>query len=252
MYSIKSKKGMKFNKLTHLSIIVVLAIVFIVVYLYYTISDVKKIHSEVSKLSLDITKMNSSISNITNTLTAMLEPQPSATCAVGAVGAVGAISAGVCSIGGVDSKPQHPSVQDGGDDESSVNAQELQAIIETIEDEDKEQEQEPEQAQAQADDVMLMKEEPKQFVIYENDVANLDDLKDVEEMMAQQPQTLKDATKLLDITTIGTSTEDLSKLSLDALKSVAYETIRKYCKNNGLNYKGSKDVLIYRIKGVTA
>ena len=249
MYSIKSKKGMKFNKLTHLSIIVVLAIVFIVVYLYYTISDVKKIHSEVSKLSLDITKMNSSISNITNTLTAMLEPQPSATCAVGAVGA---ISAGVCSIGGVDSKPQHPSVQDGGDDESSVNAQELQAIIETIEDEDKEQEQEPEQAQAQADDVMLMKEEPKQFVIYENDVANLDDLKDVEEMMAQQPQTLKDATKLLDITTIGTSTEDLSKLSLDALKSVAYETIRKYCKNNGLNYKGSKDVLIYRIKGVTA
>lgn len=243
MYSIKSKKGMKFNKLTHLSIIVVLAIVFIVVYLYYTISDVKKIHNEVSKLTDDISKMNASISNITSTLTAMLAPQP-ASCAIGS-------SVGVCSV---QPKSQHPSdiqgVQHGGDDESSVNAQELQAIIETIEDE--------EQVETK-DDAQVA---PKQsFVVYENDVANLDDLKDVEEMMAQQPQTLKDAPKLLDITSVGVSetengnmgvAEDLSQMSLDELKSVGYETIRKYCKNNGLNYKGSKDVLIYRIKGVTA
>jgi hypothetical protein len=239
---------MKFNKLTHLSIIVVLAIVFIVVYLYYTISDVKKIHSEVSKLTDDITKMNASISNITSTLTAMLVPQPSA-CAINAgagasASASASASAGVCSVV---TKPQHPSVQGGGDDESSVNAQELQAIIETIEDE--EQEQEQEQVDAMVVDQV---QEEKQFVVYENDVANLDDLKDVEEMMSQQPQTLKDAPKLLDITTIGAVPEDLSKLSLDALKSVGYETIRKYCKNTGLNYKGSKDVLIYRIKGVTA
>lgn len=239
MYSIKSKKGMKFNKLTHLSIIVVLAIVFIVVYLYYTISDVKKIHTEVSKLTDDISKMNASISNITSTLTAMLAPQP-ASCAIGS-------SVGVCSV---QPKSHHPSdiqgVQDGGDDESSVNAQELQAIIETIEDE--------EQVETH-DDAQVVA--PKQsFVVYENDVANLEDLKDVEEMMAQ-PQTLKDAPKLLDITTVGVSetgntAEDLSQMSLDELKSVGYETIRKYCKNNGLNYKGSKDVLIYRIKGVTA
>lgn len=237
MYSIKSKKVMKFNKFTHLSIIVVLAIVFIVVYLYYTISDVKKIHSEVSKLTDDITKMNANISNITSTLTVMLAPQPQPSA---------------CTIG---SKPQqslahaqgpapgnaHGQVG-GGDDESSVNAQELQAIIETIEEEEQ--------------NVNEVVEEPKQFVVYENDVANLDDLKDVEAMMSQQPQTLKDASKLLDITTIGTvaseAPEDLSKLSLDELKSVGYEPIRKYCKNNGLNYKGTKDVLIYRIKGVTA
>lgn len=235
MYSIKSKKGMKFNKLTHLSIIVVLAIVFIVVYLYYTISDVKKIHNEVSKLTADISKMNASISNITNTLTAMLAPQP-ASCAIGS-------SVGVCSV---QPKSQHPSdVQHGGDDESSVNAQELQAIIETIEDEEQAETQDDAQDDAQV--------APKQsFVVYENDVANLDDLKDVEEMMAQQPQTLKDAPKLLDITSVGVSETDLSQMSLDELKSVGYETIRKYCKNNGLNYKGSKDVLIYRIKGVTA
>lgn len=241
MYSIKSKKVMKFNKFTHLSIIVVLAIVFIVVYLYYTISDVKKIHSEVSKLTDDITKMNANISNITSTLTVMLAPQPQPS---------------VCTLGSKSQQclapapaPGNAHGQVGGDDESSVNAQELQAIIETIEDEEEQI-------------VNEVVEEPKQFVVYQNDVANLDDLKDVEELMSQQPQTLKDASKLLDITTVGTvastvastseAPEDLSKLSLDELKSVGYETIRKYCKNNGLNYKGTKDVLIYRIKGVTA
>lgn len=248
MYSIKSKKGMKFNKLTHLSIIVVLAIVFIVVYLYYTISDVKKIHNEVSKLTNDITQMNASISNITSTLSAMLVPQP-ATCA--SVGGGSGGVATVCSLPqGAQSIPQPPL----DDEESSVNAQELQAIIETIEDEDEGRDTvQPVQEQSQ------VPTQKTQFVVYENDVANLDDLKDVEELMAQPPQTLKDAPKLLDITTIGNVNEpssgvveDLSKLSLDELKSVAYDTIRKYCKNNGLNYKGSKDVLIYRIKGVTA
>jgi uncharacterized protein YoxC len=65
---------MKFNKFTHLSIIVFLSIVFIVIYLYYTISDVKKIHNEVRRLSSDIEKINQSLQNITTTIIPILQP----------------------------------------------------------------------------------------------------------------------------------------------------------------------------------
>lgn len=230
---------MKFNKFTHLSIILVLAIVFIVVYLYYTISDVKKIHNEVSKLTGDITKLNTSISSITSTLSLMLTPQPTSApqCSAPAPG-----GAAVCVM-----PPSPAFVGPAVDVESSVDSQELKTIMETIEDEDKQEQV-----------VQAPKSVP---IMYDNDVANLEDLKDVEELMAatQVPQTLKDAPKLLDITTIGEpqtvasiNTEDLTKLSLDELKKVSYDVIRKHCKDNGLNYKGSKDVLIYRIKGITA
>jgi hypothetical protein len=235
MYNFKSKKGMKFNKLTHLSIIVVLAILFIVVYLYYTIRDVKKIHSEVTKLTSDITEMNRSISSITTAILPMVSsPQ------------VG----GVCQMPQSQPQPQQskPSMQmqqTVEDDESSVNSQELKTIMETIEDEDK----------------SIVVQETPSVPVYVNDVANLDDLKDVEELMAEQQQTLKDAPRTLDITSLGelsSHTEsidddvDLSALSLDEIKKISYNQLRRYCKNHGINNKGTADVLIYRIKGITA
>lgn len=226
MYNFKSKKGMKFNKLTHLTIVVVLAIVFIVVYLYYTIRDVKKIHNEVQQLTANITDMNTSITNITSTLIPLLNSKEKHN----------------------QNQIQKPTVVEGGDqcayvvktgnvvdDESSVNSQELKTIMETIEDEKEE-----------------VVPETQQYI---NDVANLDDIKDVEEMFDEE-QTLKDAPKTLDITKITeveeTKDEDMSVLSVDELKKVSYEQLRKYCKNNGINYKGTKDVLIYRIKGISA
>lgn len=111
------------------------------------------------------------------------------------------------------------------DDETSVNSQELKTIMETIEDEEKE-----------------VVTETQQYV---NDVANLDDIED----MITEEQTLKDAPKTLDITEL--VNEDYNAMSVDELKKVSYEQLRKYCKNNGINYKGTKDVLIYRIKGIT-
>lgn len=224
MYSIKSKKGMKFNKLTHLSIIVVLAIVFIVVYLYYTISDVKKIHNEVAKLTDDITKMNTSMSNISNTLTLLLTPPQSQP------------SQPTQEAGGVCNMPQgQTQEQVQQDDASSVNAQELMAIIETIEDEKVEDEVKDE---VKDEEVVVQDEAVHDDVKEEvNDVANLDD---IEEMM---PQTLKDLTSAIN---------DLSVLSVAELKNFPYDTIKKYCKSNGIDNKGTKDVLIYRIKGVTA
>lgn len=224
MYNFKSKKGMKFNKLTHLTILVVLAIVFIVVYLYYTIKDVKKIHNEVQKLTANITDMNTSISNITSTLIPLLNSNQNQRVNSRDVELEGNNQCAyvVSNI---------PKTNNVADDESSVNSQELKTIMETIDDERKEV------------------TETQQCV---NDVANLDDI----EEMINEEQTLKDASQTLDITNLSeiaeTKDEDLSALSVDDLKKISYEQIRKYCKNNGINYKGTKDVLIYRIKGITA
>lgn len=219
MYNFKSKRGMKFNKLTHLTIVVVLAIVFIVVYLYYTIKDVKKIHNEVQKLTTNITDMNTSITNITSTLIPLLNSsqRPNQRDVV---------------LEGGNQCAYVPKIDNVVDDESSVNSQELKTIMETIDDEGKE-----------------VVTETQQYI---NDVANLDD---VEEMLDEE-QTLKDAPKTLDITKmpeiVETTNEDISMLSVDDLKKVSYEQLRKYCKNNAINYKGTKDVLIYRIKGISA
>jgi len=225
MYNFKSKKGMKFNKFTHLTIIVVLAIVFIVVYLYYTIKDVKKIHNEVQKLTANITDMNTSISNITSSLIPLLSSNQDQ-----GRGDVIAGGGNQCTYV-VSNVPKNGNVVD---DESSVNSQELKTIMETIEDEEKE-----------------VVTETQQYI---NDVANLDDIKDVEEMVDEE-LTLTDVPRTFDITKVmeieGTSQEDFSQLSVDELKKVSYEQLRRYCKNNGINYKGTKDVLIYRIKGIT-
>jgi hypothetical protein len=43
---------------------------------------------------------------------------------------------------------------------------------------------------------------------------------------------------------------DYSSMSLDELKKVSYEELRKYCKNNNISVKGSKDVLIQRIQNI--
>lgn len=226
MYSFKSKKGMKFNKLTHLTIVVVLAIVFIVVYLYYTIKDVKKIHNEVQKLTSHITEMNNSIANITSTIIPLLNTSQ------------GQVSKDVPTGGQCGYVPNLQEQVNMVDDESSVNSQELKTIMETIEDEEKHVTTETEE--------------------YINDVANLEDIKDVEELVADEQETLKNASRTLDISNMnenvsdGVHEEDFKALPVDDLKKVSYEQLRKYCKNNGISFKGTKDVLIYRIKGITA
>lgn len=222
MYNFKSKKAMKFNKLTHLTVVVVLAITFIVVYLYYTIRDVKKIHSEVQKLTTHITDMNNSIANITSTIIPLLKSsQVQGNELLGEVNQCVYIP-----------KLQEPEPVNVEDDESSVNSQELKTIMETIDDDGKELE--------------TAEMPTEQFI---NDVANLADIEDIVE-----EKTLEDAPKTLDITKVTEPVQevDFKSLSVDDLKKMSYEQLRKYCKTNGINYKGTKDVLIYRIKGITA
>lgn len=249
MYNFMSKKRMKFNKFTHLTVILVLAIVFIVVYLYYTIRDVKKIHNEVTKLTSDLGEVNKSISNITTLLVPMLKSNPKSQVGNGVenteqcVNVQGDVSCAYPSHNTLIRNKHTENVVSTTQDEeveSSVNSQELKEIMETIDDED----------QTKKEDIV-------------NDVGNLKDVEDIEEMVEEQnvsQYTLKEASRTLDITSIGDAvteltetpetTEDLSVLSVEDLKKVSYEQIRKYCKNNGVSFKGTKDVLIYRIKGI--
>lgn len=214
---------MKFNKLTHLSIIVVLAVMFIVVYLYYTISDVKKIHREVSKLTLDIDKMNQSISSITATLMPLVGgyqayEQSQSQC--------------VLPSRPVQVQPKPSTVTKTIDDDaSSVDSVELHTIMETIDDEEVTPVEDAVDVVTTASDVI---------------VDNVDDSIDITQITPETTNTIEENSTPYE------GVVDLSSLSVDELKKVSYEDIRKFCKGNNLGYKGTKDVLIYRIKGITA
>lgn len=214
---------MKFTKMTHLSIIVVLAIMFIVVYLYYTISDVKKMHNEVSKLSQDIEKMNQSIVNITGTIMPLLTTGPSTYPFQDATPSVL-----VCAAS--PSPQQHTDIDAGIDSVSSVASQELNTIMETIDDEQDEENDVQPLLTKSIDITQIPTISAPVQATETHDVVSLD------EIVAPALQ----------------NSTDLSTLSLDDLKKVSYEDIRKYCKAQNISHKGSKDVLIYRIKGVTA
>ena len=238
---------MKFNKLTHLSIIVVFAIIFIVVYLYYTISDVKKIHNEVKKLTMDIEKMNHSITSITGAILPLVTPQMAAaydstnemlSCPLPMQAGAGA-SAGACI------KPE---------DTASVGSQELHNIMQTIDDEDNE-DSAVAGVGAGAGAGAVAGEVPAKGTnidITQLDAATLSSaLIDVSEETAED---LEDLEALEAPTTpdCGETHEPVSVGSMTAeeLKHVPYEDIRKYCKQNNINTKGSKEVLIYRIKNL--
>jgi len=52
---------MKLNKNTHFFIITTFAIVFIIVYLYYTITDVRRLSTDVARLSRDLTLLTDTV-----------------------------------------------------------------------------------------------------------------------------------------------------------------------------------------------
>ena len=61
---IKTLNMLKLNKGLHFNILTIFAIVFVCVYLYYTISDLKKVAVEVKKHSQDITNIATSLATL--------------------------------------------------------------------------------------------------------------------------------------------------------------------------------------------
>ncbi len=210
---------MKFAKLNHMSIITLFAIAFIVVYLYYTISDVKKIHSEVKRMSQDIDKLNQSITNITTTILPMLTFPSATPQQVPEV--VNSPKPSNVHV----QRPLSPSKinEDEDEDVVSVGSHELTKIMETIDVDDGDVEDIDDITKYNIDtsDTIVVKEEiPESFT--NDEVAE---------------------------TSVGANEAiDIGSLSAEDLKKVPYNNIRKYCKLNNIDDKGSKEVLIYRIK----
>jgi hypothetical protein len=202
---------MKFAKLNHMSIITLFAIAFIVVYLYYTISDVKKIHSEVKKMGQDIDKLNQSITNITTSILPMLT-FPSSQVAVSQPEHAVSPPVNVQTLKSQQIYNQEDAQQD--DDDTSVGSHELNKIMETID----------------VDDGHIdNKDDADTDSNTEEKVATFD-IELSTTVVAEQP------------------IADIGSLSAEDLKKVPYNDIRKYCKSNSIDDKGSKEVLIYRIK----
>lgn len=178
---------MKINRSTHFMILVLFAIAFVVIYLYYTIKDVKKIHLEISRLSNDVLQLTQSISNITNTLISQAAPAPSTSAAVC-----------VAPFTVAHSAPQvHVTIPEetGSSSGDSVETAEMHKIIESID--------------------------------------------EVEEVEA--PITTNNADAEQQVGSLQTP------FDANQLKSMSYDTVRKYCKDNGIDTKGSKDALVARI-----
>lgn len=220
---IESVDTMKFAKLNHMSIITLFAIAFIVVYLYYTISDVKKIHSEVKKMGQDIDKLNQSITNITTSILPMLTfPTTPTTTSVSQSQGVAQEPRQTLNLQQTNNYTQ----QYNDDDEDSVCSQELTKIMETIEDDE---------GNVNIDDKNVLDLKSQKDEI-ENDNENVA-MFDIEAspLVVEEPS-------------LSQQNVNISLLSVEDMKKVSYNEIRKYCKLNNIDDKGTKEVLIYRIK----
>ena len=174
---------LKLNKSIHFNILCIFAIVFVCVYLYYTITDVKKIAVEVKKHGQDIANIITSLATITKELGDL--KKKAAACSVG----------GVCQI-----KPV-------------ITAQE---VLETVEEEEQ-----------------------------DDDSVNTDEVKN---LLSDIPDDEGTPDVAQDILEEESSTKNYKSMSVEELKQEKYDDLKEYCKTNGINAKGTKDVLIQRIK----
>lgn len=180
---------MKINRSTHFMVLVLFAITFVVVYLYYTIKDVKKIHLEIARLSSDVLKLTQSISNITTTL--INQTTPITPLATGAGACLASFSQPIPQV--QVTIPNNIPESESGD---SVATAEMHKIIETI------------------DEVEEIED------INSNDVTD--------EVKADQPA-------------IAPQTDPKQ------IKTLSYDALKKYCKENGIDSKGTKDALLARV-----
>lgn len=181
---------LKLNKSIHFNILCIFAIVFVCVYLYYTITDVKKIAVEVKKHGQDITNIVTSLATITKELGELKKKAVACSAA-----------SNICQV-----KPV-------------ITAQE---VVETIQ-----EESEPD------DDDSVATEEVKHL---------LSDIPDDEGNDDTAPDVLEE--EFLE----ETSAKDYKSMSVEELKHEKYDNLKEYCKNNNINAKGTKDVLIQRIR----
>lgn len=200
----------KIDKSTHMLILFTFALVFVVVYLYYTITDLRKMQKEVKRLTDELaalkagTGANAKVQVLSPAAAAVPAPQPSPP--------VGAQQAKVV----VKQLAPEPVA----DDASSVASDEIREALKGSDDEDEKPAVAPVPSGA--------KEEEGDGEEQEDAEINIEDL--------IAAPAAKDATG-----------EAATEITLDILGKMKYEDLREYCRKHGLSQKGNKDVLMSRI-----
>lgn len=188
---------MKLNKSVHFNLLCVVAIVFVCVYLYYTISDVKKIAGEVRKHTDEITVLAKELGELKK-------------------------KAATCTVGGACAKPT-----------VDLNKLMVEAVAAAS-------------GAVEVEESIGNTEDMKKF---------LADAAEASEAAALDAESANEAAAegVTDVTVVEAEGEaegaqkNFAQMSSDELKKQKYEDLREYCRSNGMNAKGTKDVLVARI-----
>lgn len=236
---------LKLDKSIHFNILTIFAIVFVCVYLYYTISDLKKIAVEVKKHSQDITNIITNLATL-NKDTADIKKNNGGTCQVVAGGADSAkkaaavvpkvtVTAVKTSAAGAATAAAATTTTDNAvyDDQDLLNEIDAADAAEAADAE-----------AADADSVNTI--EVKKMLSClpgDDDDDDLDENPVAAVLKHELADALEGSPYLAEESTLS-----LKDLSVDELKKQTLDTLKTYCKENNLSTRGTKDTLIQLIK----
>jgi len=248
----------KLDKSIHFNILTIFAIVFVCVYLYYTISDLKKIAVEVKKHSQDITNIITNLATLNKDI-ADIKKNNGGSCQVGGGDAKkpAAVVPKVTVTAvkpSADAKAEAEAEGERSAGERSAGERSSAASLKTTDNavyDDQDLLNEIDAADAADADSVNTIEVKKMLSCLpgDNDDDDLDE-SPVNDVLADDVPIHELADALVaDITdTTGNVTPSLKYLSVDELKKQTLDTLKNYCKENNLSTRGTKDVLIQLIK----
>ena len=240
---LKTLNMLKLDKSIHFNILTIFAIVFVCVYLYYTISDLKKIAVEVKKHSQDITNIITNLATLNKDI-ADIKKNNGGSCQVG--GAETAASAKKPAA--VVPKVTVTAVKTSAD----VAAGAAEAATTTTDNavyDDQDLLNEIDAVDADSVNTIEVKK-MLSCLPGDDDDDDLDEspvtdvLATVEDVPSHElADALEGSPYLAEENTLS-----LKDLSVDELKKQTLDTLKTYCKENNLSTRGTKDTLIQLIK----
>lgn len=231
---------LKLNKGLHFNILTIFAIVFVCVYLYYTISDLKKVAVEVKKHTQDITNIATSLATLNKHIEDLKKKGSASTsesCRVVPKVTVTAATVTASDKGkGVSASP----ITNSADDVLSYDTK--------VDDEEEAEEEEDNDSVSTNDVKNLLSSIPDEHDADDENDDNDDVDVEVEEDVLVAVENTLNTEPVTETSSVVSVPKSYKDLSVDELKQQSYDDLKKYCKDNGLSTKGTKDVIIQRIK----
>jgi hypothetical protein len=212
----------KIDKGTHMMIMITFAIVFVVVYLYFTITDVRKMQREIVRLSEEVSSLQKHHLHIKQ------QQHPEQTQQTVHVPKVE-----------INEKPAVSPVVDDGDDSESVVTEDIRATLECSDDE--EQDIEPHQEVEQDFD------ESKEQVDHEVEKSKETNNETEEAEIKSVHSNIDEPHFEFNIKSVSENEFPSAALSVEDIKSLKYDELREQCKIQGLSTRGTKENMIQRL-----